>query len=121
MILKKTKLFLADNSGPKKIKCLKVNKKLIGYLSDVVTVIVKKKYLKRKKIKSNILKSLLINTKYKNNRQNGFFISFGKNKSLLLNNNNVFLGTNVKSVLCKEIKKYKKEYKKIISYSFGNV
>jgi len=49
MILKNTKLFLADNSGPKKIKCLKINKKTVGYLSDVVTVIIKKKYLKKKK------------------------------------------------------------------------
>lgn len=121
MVIKRTNLKLADNSGPKKIKCLKIKTKNIGYISDVITVIIKKKFLRKKKIKSNILNTIIINTKYKLNRKNGFYISFGENKGLLLNKNDIFLGSNVKSLLCKEIKKNKKKYKKIISYSYGNV
>jgi large subunit ribosomal protein L14 len=121
MVFQDTILFLADNSGPKKVKCLNIKKKKIGYLADILVVVVKKRFLRRKKIKKNILCSILINSKFKFKRRNGFCISFGKNKGLLLNHNLVFLGSNVKAVVCKEIKKYKKKFKKIISYSGGNV
>ena len=121
MVYKQTSLILADNSGPKKVKCLNIKKKLIGFLADIIVVVVKKKFLKKKKIKKNVLNSILVNTKYKTKRKNGFFLKFKSNKGLLLNNNFVFLGTNVKCIICKEIKKYKKQFKKIISYSPGNV
>ena len=121
MIFKNTLLHLADNSGPKTALCLNISKKKIGYLSDILGVVIKKKFLKKKKIKKNILKGLLINSKFKFKRKNGFLISFKKNKIVLLNQNLVFLGSNVKAVLCKEIKKFKKQFKKIISYSAGNV
>jgi len=46
MIFKNTKLIVADNSGPKKVKCLNIMfKKNIGYLADIVSIIVKKKNL----------------------------------------------------------------------------
>ena len=121
MIYRNTVLYLADNSGPKKALCLNISKKRIGYLADIIGVVIKKKFLKKKKIKKNILKSLIINSKYKYKRKNGFFIKFKKNKIVLLNHGLIFLGSNVKAVLCKEIKKFKKQFKKIISYSAGNV
>ena len=46
MVIKRTNLKLADNSGPKKIKCLKIKTKNIGYISDVITVIIKKKFIR---------------------------------------------------------------------------
>ena len=121
MIYKNTYLILADNSGPKKIKCLNVSKKKIGFLADLLVVVIKKKFLKKKKIKKNILKCIIINVKWKSKRKNGSFLKFKKNKGLLLNNNLIFIGTNVKSIICREIKIYKKQFKKIISYSPGNV
>lgn len=121
MILKSTTLNIADNSGPKKVKCLNLKKKLVGYLADIIIVVIKKKFLKRRRIKKNILRSIIIHTRFKIKRKNGFSIKFGQNKSLLLNNNLNFIGSNIKSIICKEIKKYKKKFKKIISYSPGNV
>jgi large subunit ribosomal protein L14 len=121
MIYKITKLFLADNSGPKKAKSLDSKKIKTSYLTDIITIVIKKKFLKKKKIKKNILKAIIINTKFKTKRLNSFYITFNKNRILLLNHNLVFLGTNIKSLLCKEIKLYKKQFKKIISYSSGNI
>jgi len=121
MIFKNTVIKLADNSGPKKVKCLGLKKKLIGYISDIVIVVIKKKFLQKKKIKKNILSSIIINSKYKLKRFNGIFIKFNANKGLLLNKNLDFLGSNVKSLICREIKYSKKLFQKIISYSPGNV
>ena len=121
MIYKNTVITLADNSGPRKVKCLNIKKKLIGYLADIIVTVIKKKFLKKKKIKKNILNTIIINSKLKTKRPNGPFLNFQSNKGLLLNNNLIFLGSNVKSIICKEIKKYKKKFKKIISYSPGNV
>ena len=78
-------------------------------------------FKKKKKIKKNILKGIIINTKFKTKRLNEFYITFDKNRMLLLNHNLVFLGTNIKFIICKEIKIFKKQFKKIISYSSGNI
>ena len=51
MIFKNSRLFVADNSGPKKAKCLDIKKKKIGYLADILIVAIKKKLKKKKKIK----------------------------------------------------------------------
>ena len=108
MVFKNTVLRLSDNSGPKKVKCLNIKKNLIGYLADIIVVVIKKKFLRKKKIKKNILNSLIINTKYKKLRKNGVHISFFQNKGLLLNSNFIFLGSNIKNILCREVKKYRK-------------
>ena len=121
MVYKNTFLKIADNTGPRYAKCLGIKKKSIGYLADIILVVIKKRFLKKKKIKKNILNSLVINTRYKIKRKNGLFIRFNHNKSLLLNHQHVFLGSNVKAVICREIKKFKKKFKKIISYSPGNI
>ena len=121
MIFQTTSVQIADNSGPNKVTCLKVKKKKTGYLADIIIVVIKKKFLKKKKIKKRILRSIIINTKYKKKRLNGTHITFQKNKGLLLNQNLTFLGSNVKAILCREIKMFKKQFKKIISYSSGNI
>ena len=51
MIFKNSRLFVADNSGPKKAKCLDIKKKKIGYLADILIVAIKKKLKKKKKKK----------------------------------------------------------------------
>ena len=43
MIFKTSNIYIADNTGPKKAKCLNIKKKKIGYLADILTVVIKKK------------------------------------------------------------------------------
>jgi len=121
MIFKNSRLFVADNSGPKKAKCLDIKKKKIGYLADILIVAIKKKLKKKKKIKKNILNSIFITSKKKTKRFDGTFINFKKNKIAMLDEKFIFLGTNLKSLICKEIKKNKKKNLKLISYSRGNI
>ena len=48
MIFQNSKIIIADNTGPKKAKCLNIKKKPIGFLSDILTVAIKKKKKKKK-------------------------------------------------------------------------
>lgn len=105
MVYINTFLNIADNTGPKQAKCLNIKKKPIGFLADIILIVIKKRFLKKKKIKKNILYSIIVNTKCKRKRKNGVFIKFNENKSLILNHHYIFLGSNVKAVLCREIKK----------------
>jgi len=65
MIFKNSKLKVTDNSGPKAGKCLNIKKKKIGYLADILTIVIKKKLKRKKKLKKNILSSILLNSKKK--------------------------------------------------------
>jgi large subunit ribosomal protein L14 len=121
MIFKNSKILVADNTGPKKAKCLNIKKKKIGFLSDILVIAIKKKKKRKKKLKKNILHSIFITSKKKKKREDGSFISFKKNKIAILDDKLVFLGTNLKSLICKEIKKKKKKNIKLISYSRGNI
>ena len=121
MIYKNTKLIVADNTGPKKAKCLNIRKKNIGFLADILKVVIKKKLKRKKKLKKNILISIFITSKKKIKRLDGSFINFNKNKIAILDEKFVFFGTNLKSLICKEIKKNKKNHIKLISFSKGNI
>lgn len=121
MIYKNSTLLIADNSGPKNAKCLNILKKKIGFLADILIVRIKKKFKNKKKIKKTILYSILITSKKKKKRLDGSFIKFKLNKIAMLDDKFFFFGTNLKSIICKETKKNKKQNLKLISYSRGNI
>ena len=121
LVFTNTSLKISDNSGPKKAKCLNIKKKKIGYLADILTIFIKKKLKRKKKLKKNILISIFITSKKKTKRSNGSFIKFSKNKIAILDDRLIFFGTNLKSLICKEIKKNKKNHIKLISFSKGNI
>ena len=121
MIFKNSKLKVTDNSGPKAGKCLNIKKKKIGYLADILTIVIKKKLKRKKKLKKNILSSILLNSKKKKKRADGSFINFNENNIAILDDKLIFFGTNLKSLICKEIKKNKKNHMKLISFSKGSI
>ena len=73
----------------------------------------------KKKLKKNILNSIILTSKKKKKRLDGSFISFSHNKVAILDDKFIFFGTNLKSLICKEIKKNQKNHIKLISYSKG--
>jgi ribosomal protein L14 len=121
MIYKNSYLDIIDNSGPKKAKCLNIKRKKIGYLADLLVVTIKKKFKGRKKIKKNILYSIFIISKKKNKRKDGTFIVFKKNRIVLVDDKFSFFSSNLKSLICKEIKKKRKNNLKLISYAPTNI
>lgn len=126
MIQQQTILRVADNSGAKKVKCIKVLggfKRKYAYTGDTIVVSVKELRNKNKassKVKKgDIYKAVIVRTKYKTIRDNGTSIKFKNNSVVLINKKGNPVGTRIKGVISKELKN--KHHSKITSISGGVV
>ena len=112
MIQQQTILKVADNSGAKTVKCIKVLggvKKKIAKLGDIIIVSIKtlrnKSKFTSKVNKGEIYKALIVRTKKKYVIKNGFTINFNENSVSLLNKQNKPIGTRILGPLSKRLKK----------------
>jgi large subunit ribosomal protein L14 len=119
MIYIETKLKIKDNTGVKIGQCIKIYKKKKGTIGDLVLISVKSLRLnKKKKIKINkgdLLKALIIQTKYSVKNTIGNYIKFDNNCGIILNNQNKLMGTRILGPITSEFRK-KKQFK-ILSLS----
>ena len=102
MIQQQTVLNVSDNSGAKLVKCIKVIggfKKKTACIGDIIVVSVlnlRNKSKKTSKVKKGeVLKALIIRTKYKKLKSDGSYIWFGNNSVSLLNKQNKPIGSRV--------------------------
>lgn len=105
MIYKETQLYVIDNSGAYKVKCIgffKNSPKNFCKVGDIIKISVQS--LKKKgniKVKKGQIFNALITSSKKNLgsslRFNGFNKSLGRNTVILLNNNNKLVGTRINS------------------------
>jgi large subunit ribosomal protein L14 len=126
MIQHQSILKVSDNSGAKQVKCIKVLggfKKKYASIGDTIVVSVKKLRNKQKKNsrvkKKDVYKALIIKTKTKLKKKNGFETLFNENSVVLLNKQNNPIGTRITGFLPKILKK--KKFQKFISISTGTV
>ena len=124
MIQQQTILKVADNSGAKTVKCIKVLggfKKKIAKLGDIIIVSIQtlrnKAKLTSKVNKGEIYKALIIRTKKNYIIKNGFIINFNENSVSLLNKQNKPIGTRIIGPLSKRLKN--KKFNKLINISSG--
>lgn len=108
-----SKLNISDNSGAKKVECIKVlgkNSKSAAFLGDFIIVSVKqlrsKGNLRVKK--KDICLGLVFKIKYKTVRLDGRFFKFFNNTVILLNRNFKPYGTRFFGAVTKELRKQKK-------------
>jgi len=134
MIFVSTKLGVADNSGAKIAKCIKIyglGFKKIGHVGDLLLLTIKKAISKNKIKKKTIYHGLIVMVKQYNYRKDGSIVKFNGNRVLLFmsNDSNIkFLGSRVYGPLMKEIKfqihknkKEKQKYFKVLSYSKSTI
>ena len=127
MIRVETKLKVADNSGARWARCIKIigkgNKKTSGVGNLIMVTL--SNFTARKKVKKRtIYLGLIINVKSWVCRLDGSWVRFFSNRVLIFNKQYKFLGTRVYGAISKEIrlqnnkdKKNRKYFQKIISYS----
>lgn len=119
MIHIQTKLKIKDNTGVKKGQCIKIYKRKTGSIGDTILISVKSLRLKKNKkikiLKGDLLKALIIQTKYSIKNTIGNFIRFDENCIILLNNQNKPIGTRILGPITSEFRK-KKNFK-ILSLS----
>ncbi|MGP4128223.1 MAG: 50S ribosomal protein L14 [Candidatus Carsonella ruddii] len=118
MIQEQTLLKIIDNSGAKIAKCIKVltgSKKIYAKIGDLIKVVIKNSNFNSKIKKGQVIKAIVVRTKFPFKRNDGTFLSFSDNAIILLNNQNQMIGTRVFGVLAREIKSI--YFNKLISLS----
>jgi large subunit ribosomal protein L14 len=124
MIQQQTILRVADNSGAKIVKCIKVLggfKKRYAYLGDMIVVSVQKLRNKSKKtskvLKGGVFRALVIRTKTQCNKKDGSSFRLQENSVILINKQGNPVGTRILGPIPKMLKK--KKFMKFISLSIG--
>lgn len=126
MIQQQTMLRVADNSGAKTVKCIKVlngYKKRIAKISDTIVVSIKELRNKSKKTskvkKGDVYKALIIKTRAKQFNKDGSLIFFDSNAVALINTQGKPLSSRILGPISKKLKKGK--YSKFASISLGTL
>ena len=116
MIQMQTKMEVADNSGAKVVKCIKVlggSKRMTAGIGDIVVVAVQQTLPNGKIKKGDVRKAVIVRTSYPIGRDDGSYIQFDKNSVVLLNPNNEPLGTRIFGPVARELRS--KNFTKICS------
>jgi large subunit ribosomal protein L14 len=116
MIQMQTKLLVADNSGAKKVQCIKVlggSKRTYAYLGDEIVVSVKEAIPNSKVKKGTVLRAVIVRTKKETRRADGSYVRFDDNSAVLINPQNEPLGTRIFGPVARELRA--KNFMRIIS------
>ena len=106
----------ADNSGAKKMMCIKVlggSRKRYATIGDVIVVSVKDAMPNSKVKKGDVFRAVIVRTKKEIRRSNGTYIRFDENAAVLLNNQMEPVGTRIFGPVARELRP--KNFMKIIS------
>jgi large subunit ribosomal protein L14 len=115
MIYPQTMLTVADNTGAKKIMCIRVlggNKKY-AKIGDTIIAVVKEALPNMPVKRSDIIRAIVVRTKKSIRRQDGMYIRFDDNAAVIVNMDNNPRGTRVFGPVAREIRD--KNYSKIVS------
>ena len=116
MIQTETVLNIADNSGARKVLCIKVlggSRKRYARIGDIIKVTIKDAIPRGKVKKGDVYDALVVRTKHGVRRADGSLIRFDGNAAVLLDNKREPIGTRVFGPVTRELRA--KKYLKIIS------
>ena len=107
---------IADNSGAKKVSCIKVlggSKRRYASVGDIIVVAVKEAMPNSKISKGSIHKAVIVRTAKELGREDGSSIKFDDNSAVLINNNQEPIGTRIFGPVARELRG--KKFMKIVS------
>ena len=116
MIQMQTTLDVADNSGAKKLYCIKVlggSKRKYASLGDVIVASVKEALPNSKVKKGDVMKAVIVRTAKEVGRPDGSYIKFDSNSAVLVNPQLEPLGTRIFGPVARELRA--KRFMKIVS------
>ena len=116
MVQMQTILDVADNSGAKKVMCIKVlggSKRKYASIGDVIVVSVQEAIPNAKVKKGDVAKAVIVRTKKEIRRADGSYIRFDGNSAVLINKDNEPIGTRIFGPVARELRA--KKFMKIIS------
>src|SRR6476620_5556913 len=116
MIQMTSVLDVADNSGAKKVFCIKVlggSKRRYASIGDIIVVSVKEALPNSKVKKGDVAKAVIVRTIQKLRRPDGSYIRFDDNSAVLINAAKEPIGTRIFGPVARELRA--KQFVKIVS------
>ena len=116
MIQFRTVLDVADNSGAKKVQCIKVlggSRRRYARIGDVIVVTVRETDPRSTVKKGEVTKAVVVRTRKEIRRPNGTYIKFDVNSAVLINDNQEPLGTRIFGPVARELRA--KKFMRILS------
>lgn len=116
MIQMQTNLKVADNSGARRVQCIKVlggSKRKVASVGDVIVVSIKDAIPRGRVKKGDVHKAVIVRTAKEIRRQDGSIIRFDDNAAVLINNQGEPIGTRIFGPVTRELRG--KNFMKIIS------
>lgn len=113
-----TELGVIDNSGAKKVKCIKIlggSFKRYGFIGSLIVISVKTINPLKKIKKGEIYKGVISGIKKKRIRPNGSLVAFDSNGVVIVNNKQLPIATRLLGPVMAELRKY--NFGKILSMS----
>ena len=98
MIQVQTELLVADNTGAKRIECIKVlggSKRRYASVGDVIVASVKKALPTGRVKKGKVVKAVVVRTKKEIQRENGSLICFDDNAAVIIDDKKEPIGTRI--------------------------
>ncbi len=116
MIHNETRLKVADNTGAKEllvIRCLGGSKRKFANIGDVVVCSVKSAQPGGTAKKGDVVKAVIVRTKYGISRENGSYIKFDDNAAVIIKDDKTPRGTRIFGPVARELRD--KDFMKIVS------
>jgi large subunit ribosomal protein L14 len=116
VIQTETNLDVADNSGARRVQCIRVlggSRRRYAGLGDVIVVAVQEALPNSKVKKGEVAKAVVVRTARECQRPDGTYIKFDTNSAVLINAQNEPIGTRIFGPVARELRS--KKFMKIIS------
>ena len=116
MIQTQTVLDVADNSGARKVQCIKVlggSKRKYASVGDIIVVSVREAAPTSKVKKGDVARAVVVRTAKEIRRDDGSYIKFDDNSAVLINKDKEPIGTRIFGPVARELRS--KRFMKIIS------
>ena len=116
MIQMQSNLDIADNSGARRVQCIKVlggSKRKVAGVGDVIVVSVKEAIPRGRVKKGDVRKAVVVRTAKEVRRDDGTAIRFDSNAAVILSNSGEPIGTRIFGPVVRELRA--KNFMKIIS------
>ncbi|OGQ04004.1 MAG: 50S ribosomal protein L14 [Deltaproteobacteria bacterium RIFCSPLOWO2_01_44_7] len=116
MIQMRTVLDVADNSGARRVMCIKVlggTKRRYAGLGDVIVVSIREALPDAKVKKGDVKRAVIVRVKKETRRVDGTYIKFDENSAVLINEQGEPIGTRIFGPVARELRA--KKFMKIIS------
>jgi large subunit ribosomal protein L14 len=116
MIQTESTLTVADNSGAKIVKCIKVlggSRRRYAGIGDIIVVSIQEALPGSKVKKGSVAKAVVVRTKRESRRPDGSYIRFDENSAVIINAQKEPVGTRVFGPVARELRG--KKFMKIVS------